>query len=177
MEGGPSPIPEHRGLLQTRGQGPFPSFLLGRPGPGACALASPGGRAGPVVAGGWGAAPLWNSRAPAAICLAFSRKVPMFGLEAIWRNGQVVGHIRRADFGFFIDKTLAYGYIRDPSGGPVSPAPHLCRGEPGSSLGATLAPLCHTYPCSTWAGVPGVTAHGAASLGWERFLCFLSGRI
>ncbi|XP_043772327.1 sarcosine dehydrogenase, mitochondrial isoform X2 [Cervus elaphus] len=47
-------------------------------------------------------------------------KVPMFGLEAIWRNGQVVGHVRRADFGFTINKTLAYGYIRDPSGGPVS---------------------------------------------------------
>lgn len=44
----------------------------------------------------------------------------MFGLEAIWRDGQVVGHVRRADFGFAIDKTLAYGYIRDPSGGPVS---------------------------------------------------------
>lgn len=44
----------------------------------------------------------------------------MFGLEAIWRDGQVVGHIRRADFGFAIDKTIAYGYIRDPAGGPVS---------------------------------------------------------
>ncbi|XP_012884921.1 PREDICTED: sarcosine dehydrogenase, mitochondrial [Dipodomys ordii] len=47
-------------------------------------------------------------------------KVPMFGLEAIWRNGQVVGHIRRADFGFTLDKTIAYGYISDPSGQPVS---------------------------------------------------------
>ncbi|CAK7290090.1 Sarcosine dehydrogenase, mitochondrial [Vulpes lagopus] len=54
------------------------------------------------------------------VCFTVDEKVPMFGLEAIWRNGQVVGHIRRADFGFFIDKTLAYGYIRDPSGGPVS---------------------------------------------------------
>lgn len=44
----------------------------------------------------------------------------MFGLEAIWRNGQVVGHVRRADFGFAVDKTLAYGYIRDPSGQSVS---------------------------------------------------------
>lgn len=44
----------------------------------------------------------------------------MFGLEAIWRNGQVVGHVRRADFGFTVNKTIAYGYIRDPSGGPVS---------------------------------------------------------
>lgn len=44
----------------------------------------------------------------------------MFGLEAIWRNGHVVGHVRRADFGFAVNKTIAYGYIRDPSGGPVS---------------------------------------------------------
>ncbi|KAM5328827.1 sarcosine dehydrogenase, mitochondrial isoform 2-T2 [Glossophaga mutica] len=48
-------------------------------------------------------------------------KVPMLGLEAIWRDGHVVGHVRRADFGFAIGKTIAYGYIRDPSGGPVSP--------------------------------------------------------
>lgn len=54
------------------------------------------------------------------VCFTVDEKVPMFGLEAIWRNGQVVGHIRRADFGFTIDKTLAYGYIRDPSSGPVS---------------------------------------------------------
>ncbi|KAK1333998.1 hypothetical protein QTO34_004996 [Cnephaeus nilssonii] len=55
------------------------------------------------------------------VCFTVDEKVPMFGLEAIWRDGQVVGHVRRADFGFTIDKTLAYGYIRDPSGGPVSP--------------------------------------------------------
>lgn len=47
----------------------------------------------------------------------------MFGLEAIWRNGEVVGHIRRADFGFAIDKTIAYGYICDPAGGLVSADP------------------------------------------------------
>lgn len=49
----------------------------------------------------------------------------MFGLEAVWRDGKVVGHIRRADFGFAIDKTIAYGYIRDPAGGPVSTDPLL----------------------------------------------------
>lgn len=67
----------------------------------------------------------------------------MFGLEAIWRNGQVVGHVRRADFGFTINKTLAYGYIRDPSGGPVSPpAPALPRGAlvPSGALPAPLPP-------------------------------------
>ncbi|XP_047624808.1 sarcosine dehydrogenase, mitochondrial isoform X3 [Phacochoerus africanus] len=54
------------------------------------------------------------------VCFTVDEKVPLFGLEAIWRSGQVVGHVRRADFGFAIDKTLAYGYIRDPSGRPVS---------------------------------------------------------
>uniref|UniRef100_A0A8C7DZ79 Sarcosine dehydrogenase, mitochondrial n=1 Tax=Naja naja TaxID=35670 RepID=A0A8C7DZ79_NAJNA len=53
-------------------------------------------------------------------CFTIDEKVPLFGLEAIWRNGQVVGHIRRADFGHAINKTIAYGYIRDPEGGPVS---------------------------------------------------------
>lgn len=58
----------------------------------------------------------------------------MFGLEAIWRNGQVVGHVRRADFGFTVNKTIAYGYIRDPSGGPVSPVSCPFPGStPGSS--------------------------------------------
>lgn len=48
-----------------------------------------------------------------------TRKVPMFGLEAIFRNGVPVGHLRRADYGFFIDKTIGYGYIRNPDGGVV----------------------------------------------------------
>ncbi|XP_043913990.1 sarcosine dehydrogenase, mitochondrial [Protopterus annectens] len=53
-------------------------------------------------------------------CFTIEEKVPMFGLEAIWRNGTVVGHVRRADFGFAVDKTIAYGYIRSPDGGPVT---------------------------------------------------------
>lgn len=61
----------------------------------------------------------------------------MFGLEAIWRNGQVVGHVRRADFGFTIDKTIAYGYIRDPSGGPVSFPPQL---DPFTGLDPSTLP-------------------------------------
>ncbi|GAA6073234.1 sarcosine dehydrogenase, mitochondrial, partial [Tachysurus ichikawai] len=48
-------------------------------------------------------------------------KVPMFGLEAIFRNGVPVGHLRRAEFGYAINKTIGYGYVRDPDGGVVSP--------------------------------------------------------
>uniref|UniRef100_A0A4X2KUX4 Sarcosine dehydrogenase, mitochondrial n=1 Tax=Vombatus ursinus TaxID=29139 RepID=A0A4X2KUX4_VOMUR len=54
------------------------------------------------------------------VCFTVDKKVPMFGLEAIWRNEKVVGHIRKADFGFTINKTIAYGYIQNPEGGPVS---------------------------------------------------------
>lgn len=54
------------------------------------------------------------------ICFTIDEKVPMFGLEAIFRNGVAVGHLRRSDYGFFIDKTIGYGYIRNPDGGVVS---------------------------------------------------------
>uniref|UniRef100_A0A674P1W0 Sarcosine dehydrogenase, mitochondrial n=2 Tax=Takifugu rubripes TaxID=31033 RepID=A0A674P1W0_TAKRU len=54
------------------------------------------------------------------VCFTIDEKVPMFGLEAIFRNGVPVGHLRRADYGFFIDKTIGYGYIRNPEGGVVS---------------------------------------------------------
>uniref|UniRef100_A0A3P8SER1 Sarcosine dehydrogenase, mitochondrial n=1 Tax=Amphiprion percula TaxID=161767 RepID=A0A3P8SER1_AMPPE len=54
------------------------------------------------------------------VCFTTNEKVPMFGLEAIFRNGVPVGHLRRADYGFFIDKTIGYGYIRNPDGGVVS---------------------------------------------------------
>ncbi|KAJ8286596.1 hypothetical protein GJAV_G00040960 [Gymnothorax javanicus] len=55
------------------------------------------------------------------VCFTIDEKVPMFGLEAIFRNGQPVGHLRRADYGFAIDKTIGYGYVRNPDGGAVSP--------------------------------------------------------
>lgn len=64
----------------------------------------------------------------------------MFGLEAVWRDGKVVGHIRRADFGFAIDKTIAYGYIRDPAGGPVSAEP---RGGCASFHAVPQTHCCH----------------------------------
>ncbi|XP_063066842.1 sarcosine dehydrogenase, mitochondrial [Engraulis encrasicolus] len=55
------------------------------------------------------------------VCFTIDEKVPMFGLEAIFRNGVPVGHMRRSDYGFAIDKQIGYGYIRHPEGGVVSP--------------------------------------------------------
>ncbi|KAM6901533.1 sarcosine dehydrogenase, mitochondrial isoform 1-T1 [Lycodopsis pacificus] len=54
------------------------------------------------------------------VCFTIDEKVPMFGLEAVFRNGTPVGHLRRSDYGFFVDKTIGYGYIRNPDGGVVS---------------------------------------------------------
>ncbi|KAM9322418.1 sarcosine dehydrogenase, mitochondrial-like isoform 1-T2 [Pholidichthys leucotaenia] len=54
------------------------------------------------------------------VCFTIDEKVPMFGLEAIFRNGIPVGLLRRADYGFYIDKTIGYGYIQNPDGGAVS---------------------------------------------------------
>lgn len=44
----------------------------------------------------------------------------LLGLEAIWRDDKVVGFIRRGEYGFAIGKSMAYGYIKDPSGKPVT---------------------------------------------------------
>ena len=49
----------------------------------------------------------------------FSHKA-LLGLEAIWRDNEVVGFIRRGEFGYAIGKSLAYGYVRDPSEKPVT---------------------------------------------------------
>lgn len=54
------------------------------------------------------------------VCFTIDEKMPMFGLEAIFRDGVPVGHLRRSDYGFFVDKTIGYGYIRNPDGGVVS---------------------------------------------------------
>lgn len=48
--------------------------------------------------------------------------VCLLGLEAILRNGEYVGHVRRGDRAHFIQKEMAYGYVSHPEGIKVSPA-------------------------------------------------------
>ena len=43
----------------------------------------------------------------------------LLGLEAIYRNDQAVGFVRRAGYGYHIQKSIAYGYISNPHGDPV----------------------------------------------------------
>lgn len=44
----------------------------------------------------------------------------LIGLEAIWRDGEVVGFIRRGEYSFALGKSLAYGYVKNPSGKRVT---------------------------------------------------------
>ncbi|XP_014664920.1 PREDICTED: sarcosine dehydrogenase, mitochondrial-like [Priapulus caudatus] len=55
-------------------------------------------------------------------CFTIDEHVPLLGLEAIWRNGDIVGHVRRGEFAFFVGKSMAYGYVQHPEGGTVTPA-------------------------------------------------------
>lgn len=46
--------------------------------------------------------------------------IPIWGLEGVYRDGEAVGHIRRADFGHFINKSIGKAYIRRTDGIPVN---------------------------------------------------------
>lgn len=48
-------------------------------------------------------------------CFTIEEKVPLWGLESIWRNDKVVGYLRRADFGFSVGSSIGYGYIHSTS--------------------------------------------------------------
>ena len=71
---------------------------------------------------------------------------PLWGLEAIVRDGQIVGYARRAEYAFALGRAIAYGYVQRPEGGPVnkeflsSGTWHL------QSMGETLPATVHIRP-------------------------------
>lgn len=46
--------------------------------------------------------------------------VPLLGLEAIRRNGELVGFLRQGEYGFHIKKSIGYGYVKHPEGSKVT---------------------------------------------------------
>ena len=46
--------------------------------------------------------------------------MPLWGLEAIWRDDAVVGYLRRADYGFTLGRSVGYGYVQREDGQPVT---------------------------------------------------------
>ena len=49
-------------------------------------------------------------------------------METITRNGEIVGFLRRGEYGFHINKSIGYGYIERPDGGKVTNA-YIKEGE------------------------------------------------
>ena len=58
-----------------------------------------------------------------------NRHVPLFGLETIWRNGQVVGYLRRGEFGFSVGSSIGYGYVSSPDENVIINNKYLLDGE------------------------------------------------
>jgi sarcosine dehydrogenase len=45
-----------------------------------------------------------------------NEQVPVWGLEAVYRNGVVVGHLRRGEYGYTLQKPIGQAYIKHPEG-------------------------------------------------------------
>lgn len=46
-------------------------------------------------------------------------QVPLWGLEIVYRNDEIVGHIRRGEYGYTLKKPIGQSYIRRPDGQKV----------------------------------------------------------
>lgn len=45
------------------------------------------------------------------VYLTIDEKIPLWGLEGVYRNGKAVGFLRRAEYGYTIDKPIGKCYI------------------------------------------------------------------
>lgn len=45
------------------------------------------------------------------VYLTLDDEIPLWGLEGVYRNGEAAGHLRRAEFGYFINKPVGRAYI------------------------------------------------------------------
>ena len=43
------------------------------------------------------------------VLLTIDEKQPMYGLETIWRDGVIVGYLRRAEYGYNLEKSIGIG--------------------------------------------------------------------
>ncbi|KAF0730620.1 hypothetical protein Ae201684P_021867 [Aphanomyces euteiches] len=56
------------------------------------------------------------------ICLTPDEHIPLKGNEAIWRNNECIGFIRRSAYGHTVGKSIGYGYVVHPHGHVITPA-------------------------------------------------------
>lgn len=53
------------------------------------------------------------------VFITIDENIPLWGLEGVYRNGESVGFVRRADYGFAIDKSIGKAYIKHTDGKTV----------------------------------------------------------
>lgn len=53
------------------------------------------------------------------VFLALNEQIPMWGLETLYRNGVAVGHLRRAEYAHFLQKSIGLAYLIHPEGKAV----------------------------------------------------------
>lgn len=56
------------------------------------------------------------------VSLTLDAKIPVWGLEGVYCNGNAVGYLRRADFAHSINKSIGKAYIRSIDGKPINVA-------------------------------------------------------
>lgn len=77
------------------------------------------------------------------VFLTLDEHVPLWGLEGVYRNGLPVGHIRRADYAYALDKMVAKAFIRGPDGKTID-AEYIKSGEYEiDGMGKRYAAKCH----------------------------------
>lgn len=50
------------------------------------------------------------------VYLTLDEQIPLWGLEGVYRNGEAVGHLRRGEYGHFIQKPIGKSFIRRNDG-------------------------------------------------------------
>ncbi|BET00902.1 sarcosine dehydrogenase [Nesidiocoris tenuis] len=50
------------------------------------------------------------------VFITVSDHIPLYSMETIWRNGELVGYLRRGEYGFALECSIAQGYIKHPQG-------------------------------------------------------------
>lgn len=60
--------------------------------------------------------------------LSIDDKIPLWGLEGVYRNGESIGHLRIGEFGYNINKSIGKCYISCPKGSRIDDD-YLCSGE------------------------------------------------
>lgn len=77
------------------------------------------------------------------VYLTIDDQLPLYGLEAVYRNGVIVGHLRRGEYGFYLQKPVGLAYISRPDGEVVDNEFITSGSYEIESLGRVFKAKCH----------------------------------